>query len=121
MKELNMNVSNKVGKVILSLLLLVMMVCTTSTVSNVNAQAGEGVDVCTWYSANGFKSQAQCQKWYKFKQQPYIKANQTKIKKCAVKSSITAAVPTITALLVGNPAAAAATYGNAFMVCMFGY
>lgn len=40
--------NNRVVKIILSLTLLVMMVCTIPKISDVNAQSGEGVDVCTW-------------------------------------------------------------------------
>ena len=88
---------------------------------NIHAQSGEGVDVCTWYSANGFKSYAQCQKWLEFKQKPYNKANQKKIMKCATKAGITVGVSAITDLLVVNPAKAVKDFGTTFIVCMFGY
>lgn len=121
MNKIIMSLNNRVVKIILSLTLLVMMVCTIPKISDVNAQTGEGVDVCTWYSANGFESYAQCQKWLEFKQKPYNEANQKKIKKCAIKAGITTTVSIITDLLVVNPAKAAAVYGTSFMVCMFGY
>ena len=113
--------NNRVVKIILSLTLLVMMVCTIPKISDVNAQSGEGVDVCTWYSANGFKSYAQYKKWLEFKQKPYNKANQKKIMKCATKAGITVGVSAITDLLVVNPAKAVKDFGTTFIVCMFGY
>lgn len=113
--------NNRVVKIILSLTLLVMMVCTIPKISYVNAQSGEGVDVCTWYSANGFESYAQCQKWLDFKQKPYNEAHKKKVKKCAIKAGIDTSVSIIIDLLVVNPAKAAAVYGTSFMVCMFGH
>lgn len=72
-----------------------MMVCAIPKISEVNAQTGEGVDLCTWYNANGFESYAQCQKWLEFKQKPYNEANQKKIKKCVIKAGIDTSVSII--------------------------
>ena len=47
--------NNRVVKIILSLTLLVMMVCTIPKISDVNAKSGEGEDVCTWNIKNIFK------------------------------------------------------------------
>ena len=121
MNKIIMGLNNRVVKIILSLTLLAMMVCAIPKISEINAQTGEGVDLCTWYNANGFESYAQCQKWLEFKQKPYNKANQKKIMKCATEAGITVGVSAITDLLVVNPAKAAAVYGTSFMVCMFGH
>ena len=54
--------NNRVVKIILSLTLLVMMVCTIPKISDVNAQSGEGEDECAWNRKKRIKSNAQCQK-----------------------------------------------------------
>lgn len=113
--------TNKLKKFFISLLVLFTIFTIISPSTNTYAQSGEGLDVCTWWSANGFSSRKQCDKWYVWKSKDYVEKNNAKIKNCMIKSSITVSVPVVISLLTGNPGAAAIEYGSAFMTCMFGY
>lgn len=90
-----------------------------STTQNVQAQSGGGIDACTYYSANGFKSAKSCRKWYAWKQNKVTPAWNKKLMRCAVSSAITTAPNVLIQEIKASPATVAAIYGTSFIACLF--
>lgn len=115
---------NQLTKLFIAFILLFSCIITPSIIP-VNAQTGEGADVCTWYSANGFETKESCEKWLNMKKADYTAQDsiwRTKAGKCLLKAGFdtgsSAIVNALTQTAI-SPLAASIIYGTSWLSCMF--
>lgn len=111
--------SKKLKKFIISLIAILTIFTVVNPPTNTYAQSGEGVDVCTWYYANGFSTFEECQNWLDFKVKSNTPAWKKQLDHCIAISAITTAASAVKSVLISSPAQAAATFGVSFISCMF--
>lgn len=107
-------------KIFISMIALFTVFTMVNPPTQSYAQSGEGVDVCSWWNANGFSSYNQCVKWFEWASKEYVDKNNAKIKNCAKQDGINSSIDTVLSLLTKNPARAIVEYGKSFIKCMFG-
>lgn len=107
-------------KIFISMIALFTVFTMVNPPTQSYAQSGEGVDVCTWWNANGFSSYNQCVKWFEWASKDYVDKNNAKIKNCMKQAGINQSVGIVIDLLSSNPGKAALRYGASFIKCMFG-
>jgi len=101
-------------------LLSTFMIFGAVAPTTVKAQEGGGVDICTYYNANGFTSKRACDHWLLYNQQLHQPKWQKKLGSCLISQGITVSPSLVYKQLAMSPAAFAATYGTAVIGCMFG-
>ncbi|MFI3940104.1 hypothetical protein VBG40_13640 [Vagococcus fluvialis] len=105
-------------KIMVLVLTLIITLSAVAPATTVNAQTGGGVDVCTYYNANGFKTKKSCDSWLANKEKLNQPAWQKKISKCMVKSGITG-LAAFSKELRKSPKGIAITYGLSVISCIF--
>lgn len=98
---------------------LFCLIKVQSATQNVQAQSGEGVDACTYYYANGFKSANSCRKWYTWKRNKVTPAWNKKLKRCAISSAIAISPNVLVKELRTSPKSIAIMYGANFLACLY--
>ncbi len=108
-------------KIILSIILAFAIIFGVTVSSNIQAQSGEGVDVCTWYSANGFSSKTECENWYDFQKNSNTPAWYKKFNNCLSKSIVATTTEQAISAVLGyaNIQVAIVTFGTEFVTCVF--
>lgn len=108
-------------KMLISLLTVFsLFVITLYNIPEVNAQSGEGVYLCTYWSSSGFESRKQCDNYYQYIQNTEGKKWNDKIVKCAKSSAIdNIPIATIKAQLGLGIKGSALKFGWDFVRCMF--
>lgn len=109
---------NKIFK-IMAVCTMMMSLTFVGSINPIEAQSGEGVDVCTWYSANGFKTQKECENWYEWKQNVSTPAWKKKLDHCIVVSGLGDLTFSYIVEKLMTPKIAIATFGYGVISCMF--
>lgn len=106
---------------IIPALLFAMFFSFSVNPTSIKAQAGEGADVCVWYSANGYKDRASCDSWLAYKKAPYEQKYLQKILKCGVAAGYaTVGIKKLEGTLFKlAPKVIIAEYGISFFLCMW--